>query len=126
MAECHLRLKRKRRDFLHKLSAYYAREYDLVAVEDLNVKGLFESPCNNRNTASAAWNTFTSMLEYKCERERTSWRFNQRARPKSALSVVLKQKNRCGFVNTLVRRVGLKRTETRTRRGTSFLAVSKT
>ncbi len=71
MAECHLRLKRKRRNFLHQLSAYYAREYDLVAVEDLNVKGLFESPCNNRNTASAAWNTFTSMLEYKCEREGT-------------------------------------------------------
>lgn len=26
-------LKRKRQDFLHKLSTYYAREYDLVAVE---------------------------------------------------------------------------------------------
>ncbi len=29
----HTDLKRKRRDFLHKLSNYYAREYDLVAVE---------------------------------------------------------------------------------------------
>jgi hypothetical protein len=27
---------------LHKLSAYYAREYDLVAVEDLDAKGLVE------------------------------------------------------------------------------------
>jgi len=43
---------------LHKLSAYYAREYDLVAVEDLNVKGMMESPANSRNTASAAWRTF--------------------------------------------------------------------
>jgi putative transposase len=71
VAECHLDIKRKRRDFLHKLSNYYAREYELVAVEDLDVKGMLESPRNSRNTASAAWNTFTDMLEYKCEREGT-------------------------------------------------------
>ena len=71
VAERHAELKRKRRDFLHKLSAYYAREYDLVAVEDLNVKGMMESPSNSRNTASAAWRTFFSLLEYKCEREGT-------------------------------------------------------
>ncbi|MEF8782055.1 MAG: transposase [Haloarculaceae archaeon] len=71
VAECHLRIKQKRRDFLHKLSAYYAREYELVAVEDLDMKGMLESPGNSRNTASAAWNTFTDMLETKCEREGT-------------------------------------------------------
>jgi len=71
VAACHLRIKRKRRDFLHKLSTYYAREYELVAVENLDVKGMVESPSNSRNTASAAWDTFTSMLEYKCEREDT-------------------------------------------------------
>jgi len=71
VAACHLQIKRKRRDFLHKLSNYYAREYELVAVEDLDVKGMLESPPNSRNTATAAWNTFTEMLEYKCEREGT-------------------------------------------------------
>ena len=71
VAECHRRIKRKRRDSLHKLSAYYAREYELVAVEDLDTKELLESPGNSRNTASAAWNTFSSMLETKCEREGT-------------------------------------------------------
>jgi len=71
VVDCHLQIKRKRRDFLHKLSNYYAREYDLVAVEDLNVKEMVESLRNSRNTASAAWNTFTSMLEHKCEREGT-------------------------------------------------------
>jgi putative transposase len=50
---------------------YYARKYELVAVEDLNVKGMLESPSNSRNTASAAWRTFLSLLEYKCEREGT-------------------------------------------------------
>ncbi|WP_318566968.1 transposase [Salinigranum marinum] len=71
VAGCHADLRRKRRDFLHKLSNYYAREYDLVAVEDLNVKGMLESPSNSRNTASAAWRTFLSLLEYKCERKGT-------------------------------------------------------
>jgi len=68
VARRHADLKRKRRDFLHKLSNYYAREYDLVAVEDLDAKGLVELPGNSRNRAGAAWGTFLRMLEYKCER----------------------------------------------------------
>ena len=64
-------LKRKRRDFLHKLSNYYAREYDLVAVEDLDAKELMEEPGNSRSRGSAAWATFKRFLEYKCEREGT-------------------------------------------------------
>ena len=71
VAECHQQIKRKRRDFLHKLSKYYAREYDLVTVEDLNVKRMLESPRNSRNMASAAWSTFTDMLETKRERDGT-------------------------------------------------------
>ncbi|WP_207591041.1 RNA-guided endonuclease TnpB family protein [Halomontanus rarus] len=71
VAECHADLKRKRRDFLHKLSNYYAREYDLVAVEDLDAKGLVELDGNSRNRAGAAWGTFLRMLEYKCKREGT-------------------------------------------------------
>jgi len=73
VAERHADLKNKRRDFLHKLSNYYAREYDLVAVEDLDTKGLIELPGNSRNRADAAWGTFLRMVKYKCEREgRTS------------------------------------------------------
>ena len=30
-----------------------------------------KSPSNSRNTTSAAWRTFLSLLEYKCEREGT-------------------------------------------------------
>jgi len=71
VAERHADLKRKRRDFLHKLSNHYAQEYDLVAVEDLDAKGLVELPGNSRNRAGAAWGTFLRMLEYKCEREGT-------------------------------------------------------
>ncbi len=71
VAERHADLKHKRRDFLHKLSNYYATECDLVAVEDLDAKGLVELPGNSRNRAGAAWGTFLRMLEYNCEREGT-------------------------------------------------------
>jgi putative transposase len=71
VAQRHAALKRKRRDFLHKLSNYYATEYDLVAVEDLDVKRLVELPGNSRSRASAAWGTFKRLLKYKCEREGT-------------------------------------------------------
>ncbi len=71
VAERHADLKQKRRDFLHKLSNYYAKEHDLVAVEDLDAKGLIELPDNPCNRAGASWGTFLRMLEYKCEREGT-------------------------------------------------------
>lgn len=64
-------IKNKRRDFLHKLSNYYAREYDLVAVDDLNITEMMQFPSNSRNRASAAWGKFLDMLEYKCDREGT-------------------------------------------------------
>lgn len=69
VAERHADLERKCRDSLHTLSNYYAREYDLAAVEDLNVKWTTESPSSSRNTAPAAWQTFLSLLEHECERE---------------------------------------------------------
>ncbi|EMA54890.1 transposase, IS605 OrfB family protein [Halococcus salifodinae DSM 8989] len=64
-------IKRKRRDFLHKLSTWYAKTYDLVAVEKLDAKGLLELPSNSHNRASAAWATFRKLLKWKCEREGT-------------------------------------------------------
>ena len=36
-----------------------------------SVGGMVESLSNSRNTASAAWRTFLSLLEYKCKREGT-------------------------------------------------------
>jgi putative transposase len=54
VARRHAELKQKRRDFLHKLSNYYAREYDFVAVEDLNVAGMMQFDSNSRTRAAAA------------------------------------------------------------------------
>jgi putative transposase len=71
VARIHAHIVRKQRDFLHKLSNYYAREYELVGVEDLDLHGMMQLPSNSRNRASASWRTFIDFLEYKCDREGT-------------------------------------------------------
>jgi len=123
----HADLKRKRRDFLHKLSNYYATEYDLVAVEDLDAKGLVELPKNSRNRAGAAWGTFLRMLEYKCEREGTHFVAVEPAgTTKECAACGVSMQNCCEAVTTPVLPAGLKRTGTQTRRGPFCLATSKT
>ena len=67
VARCHDRIKRKRRDFLHKLARYYVSNYDVVALEDLNVRGMMQQNRNSRNTAHSAWRTFIEILRYKAE-----------------------------------------------------------
>ncbi|MDS0243740.1 MULTISPECIES: transposase [unclassified Haloferax] len=67
VAKAHTQLVNQRRDFLHKLSSWYVKNHDFIAVEDLNTTGLLEKPRNSRNVAHAAWRTFIDMLAYKAE-----------------------------------------------------------
>jgi len=58
----------QRNDFLHKLSHFYVQNYDVMAVEGLNIAGM----AKNRNLAQrildASWGKFLCMLFYKAER----------------------------------------------------------
>jgi putative transposase len=58
----------KRHDFLHKLSAWYVANHDVICVEKLNIRGLvMKGRCKtlHRNIADAAWGEFIRMLVYK-------------------------------------------------------------
>ena len=67
LARIYERLENQRDDFLHKLSRFYVNNYDIIAVENLNITGMVK----NRNFAGrildASWNKFFAMLSYKAE-----------------------------------------------------------
>jgi transposase, IS605 OrfB family, central region len=67
VAKANRKIKRKVTDFQHKLTTWLVTEYDLVAVENLDVKPLLEDSYNAKNKQDAAWSRFIRLLEYKAE-----------------------------------------------------------
>lgn len=62
----HERIHHRRKDFLHKLSTYYAKNYDLVFVEKLQKLNMTKNHSLARNILDSSWGVFTNMLNYKC------------------------------------------------------------
>lgn len=59
------RIASQRKDFLHKTSRYYANKYDLVAMEDLNIKGMSKNKHLSKSISDVSWGIFANMLSYK-------------------------------------------------------------
>ena len=64
VARCHAKAARARLDHVHQASARLVRDYDVVAVEKLNVKGLARSALA-KDVHDASWTKFISTLRYK-------------------------------------------------------------
>lgn len=60
----HQHIANQRRDFQHKLSHRLVNEFGLIAVEDLNIKGLCRSRVS-KSMGDAAWSQFIAMIHYK-------------------------------------------------------------
>jgi putative transposase len=65
VASLHERVTNQRDDFLHKLSRYYVNHYELIAVEDLNIRGMLRNHKLSSSISDVAWNKFAEMLAYK-------------------------------------------------------------
>jgi putative transposase len=58
------KVRNQRLDFAHKLSHKISKTYSLIAVEDLNIKGLAAGMLA-KSVNDAAWSLFLNLLEYK-------------------------------------------------------------
>lgn len=66
----HRRVARQRRDFLHKVSCGLARVFEVVCVEDLNLRGIANSKFRlGKTTYDNAWGMFLRLLTYKLRRK---------------------------------------------------------
>lgn len=90
----HAKIRRKRKDFLHKLSSRLVRENQAVIVEDLEVEGMQQSNLS-KSISDAAWSEFVRMLEYKCERQGTHFIKTDKYEPTSRTC------RHCGTVNDI-------------------------
>ena len=62
----HKHIANQRKDNLHKLSTEIANQYDVVCVEDLNMKAMSNKGFGNgKATMDNGFGSFVSMLEYK-------------------------------------------------------------
>lgn len=65
LAKTHEQIANQRKDWLHKLSRKYADNYDMVAVEKLNIRGMLKNHYLVKSIQDSAWHIFTNMLAYK-------------------------------------------------------------
>jgi len=57
----------QRNDFLHKLSRFYANNYDAIFVEDLRIQNLVRNHNLAQRILDASWSRFFQLLSYKAE-----------------------------------------------------------
>ena len=65
VARIHEKIFNQRIDFLHKLSTKLINNFQLIAFEKLNIKGMVKNKYLAKSISDASWNRFLQILKYK-------------------------------------------------------------
>jgi len=67
LAKAYEKLVNQRDDFLHKLSRFYVENYDVICVENLNIRNMVRNHNLAQKILDASWGKFLHYLAYKAE-----------------------------------------------------------
>lgn len=68
VAKAHEKIANARKDYLHKVSKRLVDENQVIAVEDLHVKGMLKNHTLAKAVSDVGWGMLTTMLKYKSEK----------------------------------------------------------
>jgi putative transposase len=67
VARQHEKITNQRNDFLHKLSTQIVKEYDIICLEDLQVKNMVKNHKLAKSISDVAWGEFNRQIGYKSD-----------------------------------------------------------
>ncbi len=67
ISKLHFRIANQRQALLHELSDYLTKTFDVITIEDLNVKGMVKNRKLSRAISDAGFGTLRQLIEYKAK-----------------------------------------------------------
>jgi len=67
VARIYEKITNSRNDMQHKVSLSLIKKYDMIALEDLNVKGMIKNHCLAKAISDSSWSSFVTKLTYKAQ-----------------------------------------------------------